>query len=146
MQSRPLQGIAIIAAMALSACAAGDPDRFGSAGVPPSSAAVDQTRLQLVDRCMFEVGPTVGAEQKIGPVCQCFARGALRQMSSFEIGSVAGGGSFRGSVRGSEVYAACARSTNAFAETAPRARAKRPGRENPQTPAVRAGADEKKPE
>lgn len=143
MQVEGLRIIVLSAMMALSACAGGDLDRFASAGPPPpSKAAVEQARLQMVDRCMFDIGATAGAEQKIGPICQCYARGALRQMSPFEIRSVAAGGSTRGSVRGSEIYATCARSTNAFAESASRPRAGRP--ESAKSQSMQESEDKKK--
>jgi hypothetical protein len=100
---------------ALAGCASVGPDVSGGGG-----GATEQARLRLTDQCVYEASKTANAlKDRITPRCQCYARGALRQMSPGEIASVAGGGSVPFTVRSQEIMNACTTHANAFAD-APR--------------------------
>lgn len=123
--------VAVAAALAaLAGCAGVGTDAPG--GRAPGAVA-EQARLRLTDQCMYEAAKTANMlKDKIAPRCQCYARGALRQMSASDISSVAAGGSVPFSVRSQEIMNACASRVNAFDDAPRRPRTKkRPASEAP---------------
>ncbi len=109
--------------MVLAGCAGFGPS--GPGGSAPGGAA-EQARLRLIDQCMYEAAKTANMmKDKTAPRCQCYARGALKQMSAGEVASVAAGGSVPFTVRSQEIMSACASQSNSFADTPPRRRAKK---------------------
>jgi hypothetical protein len=99
---------------ALSGCAG--VGTYGPGGNAPG-AAVEQARLRLTDQCMYEAAKTANMiKDKTAPRCQCYARGALHQMSPGEIASVAAGGSVPFTIRSQEIMSACTTHGNAFAD------------------------------
>lgn len=95
---------------------------YGPGGTPPGPVT-EQARLRLTDQCMYEAAKTANMiKDKTAPRCQCYARGALKQMSAGEINSVAAGGSVPLTVRSQEIMSACATQPNAFTDAPPRHR------------------------
>lgn len=112
----------VVLIAALSGCASFGPDVSGGGAV----GATEQARLRLTDQCVYEASKTANAlKDRITPRCQCYARGALRQMSAGEIASVAGGGSVPFTVRSQEIMNACTTHANAFGDAPRRTSAKK---------------------
>ena len=113
---------------------------YGPGGAPPGPAT-EQARLRLTDQCMYEAAKTANMiKDKTTPRCQCYARGALKQMSAGEIASVAAGGSVPFTVRSQEIMSACAGQSNSFADAPPRHRARKKKSDTP--PAADAPASD----
>ncbi len=129
-----------VLAVALSACAGMGPDVAGSRA---AGGATEQARLRLTDQCMYEAAKTASSvKDNTGPRCQCYARGALRQMSSSEVASAAAGGSVPFSVRSQEIMSACAAHGNAFAEAAPRRQSSKKKAATASSPAAAPSSDQ----
>jgi hypothetical protein len=104
-------------AVLVSACSGVDLSSIGGTP-PPAAAATEQARLRLIDQCMFDLAASAGPQEKTEPVCQCYARGSLRESSG-------------ASLRGSDILAQCRRNPSAFAQARPRAAKPGPPREQP---------------
>src|SRR5258707_6685980 len=132
-----LASVAAMAALiaALSACASVGPD------VSAGGGAAEQARLRLTDQCVYEASKTANAlKDRITPRCQCYARGALRQMSPGDIASVAGGGSVPFTVRSQEIMNACTTHANAFADAPRKTSAKKKKKSSDEAPPAEAPA------
>jgi hypothetical protein len=126
---------------ALSGCAG--VGSYGPGATAPGGAT-EQARLRITDQCVYEASKTANAlKDRITPRCQCYARGALRQMSPGDIASVAAGGSVPFTVHSQEIMNACTAHGNAFSE-APRKtgakKKKKPAGDAPAADAPASGA------
>lgn len=119
MMSAGVRRLCALAAMGLlvSACSGVDFSSIGGTP-PPAGAATEQARLRLIDQCMFDLAASAGPQEKTEPVCQCYARGSLREGSG-------------ASLQGSDILGQCRRNPSAFAQSRPRAAKPSPPREPP---------------